>query len=90
MLGIIGRGGGANDHAGGVGAIAGNAVRGASIATECSQIGDGEIRLGADTNQTPNQDADRRKANFDWYVHESVIVARFRPTKKGVAGQEEK
>ena len=50
VFGIVGRGRGADDHAGGVRAIAGNAVGGAGVATERSQISDGECWFAADTN----------------------------------------
>ena len=36
VLGIVGDGGGADDHAGGVCAIAGDAVRGTGVATKSS------------------------------------------------------
>ena len=42
VFGIVGRGRGANDHALGVRAITGNAVRGAGVTTKRAQISDGE------------------------------------------------
>ena len=49
VFGIVGRRGRANHHAGCVRAVSGHAVRSAGVAAECSQVGDGKTRLGAET-----------------------------------------
>jgi hypothetical protein len=51
VLRVVSRGGGADDHAGGVRAITGHTVGGAGVTAKCSQIGDGECWLAADTNE---------------------------------------
>jgi hypothetical protein len=52
VFGIVGSSGGADDHAGGVCAIAGDAVRGAGVTAKCSEIGNGEAQLGINTSKS--------------------------------------
>ena len=90
VLGIVGRRGGANDHALSIRAITGNAVRGAGITAECSQIGNGESRLSVKSEQSATEGGDDCKTDFSLHVYGSVVVARLRPTKKASDGQEQK
>jgi hypothetical protein len=75
VLGIIGRGRGADDHAGGVRAITGDAVRGTGVTTECSQISDGKCWLAADTNESASENGEDCKTDLSLHVHGSVVVA---------------
>ena len=53
VFGIIGRGGGADDHAGSVCAVAGNTVRGGRVTAECSEVGHSESELAL-SSRKPN------------------------------------
>ena len=64
VLGIVGDGGGADDHAGGVCAIAGDAVRGAGVATKRAQISDRERWLGTDMNESAGKKCGDYKRDF--------------------------
>ena len=75
VLGIVGDGGGADDHAGGVCAIAGNAVRGAGVATKRAQISDRERWLGADMNESAGENDNDCKRDLCLHVRGSVVVA---------------
>jgi len=90
VLGIVGRRGGANDHALSIRAITGNAVRGAGITAQCSQVDDGEVWLGVKSDQSAAESGDDCKTDFSLHVHGSVVVARLRPTKKQSDEQEQK
>ena len=57
VFGIVGGGRGTDDHPFSICAVTGNAVRGAAVATESSQIGDGKIGFGANANKTANENA---------------------------------
>ena len=82
VFGIVGGGRGANDHAGRVRAIAGDAVRGAGVATERSQISDDECWFAADTKECAGENGDDCKAGLSLHVHGRVIVAVNLPLAK--------
>ena len=79
VFGIVGDGGGPDDHAGGVCAIAGNAVRGAGVAAKRTQISDGERWLAADANNSAGENGHDGKRDFslhvngDWFAKELPI-----------------
>jgi hypothetical protein len=75
VFGIVGRSGGANDHAGGVRAITGNTVGGAGVTAKCSQISDGECWLAADTKERGGENSNNCTRDLSLYVHGSVVVA---------------
>jgi hypothetical protein len=86
VLGIVGRGGGTDDHAGGVRAISSNAVRRAGVATECSEIGDGKCGLAADSNKRADENNCSCKTDSSLHVHGRVSVAdNLRLAKSGFA-----
>ena len=76
VLGIVGGRGRANDHALGVRAITGNAVRGAGVATKRAQISDGERWLAVDANKRASENGDDCKRNLSLHVHGSVVVRK--------------
>jgi hypothetical protein len=69
VLRVVGRGGGTNNHAGGVRAIAGDAVRGAGVATQRSQIRDGEYWLAAGAKKSADQNGDDSKTKLGFCAH---------------------
>ncbi len=72
---IVGDGRGADDHAGRVCAIAGDAVRGAGVATKCAEISDGERWLAANMNKSAGENGNDCKTDFSLHVHGRVVFA---------------
>jgi hypothetical protein len=86
VFGIVGGSRRTDDHAGGIRAITGDAVRGAGVTTQCSQISDGECWLAADTNESASENGDDCKTDLSLHVHGSVVVvAILRLAKKAFA-----
>jgi hypothetical protein len=85
---IVSGGGGADDHAGGVCAVAGDTVRGAGVATKCAQISDGERWLATDMSKSAGENGNDCKTDFGLHVHGSVVVAeKLRVSEKNSRGQ---
>jgi hypothetical protein len=82
VFGIVGRGRGADDHAGGIRTVTGDAVRGAGVATKCAQVSDGECWLAANTNESAGENGDDCTRDPNLYVHERVVVAANLPLAK--------
>jgi hypothetical protein len=76
VLGIVGRSGGAHDHAGGVCAIAGDAVCGAGVAAKRSEIGNSEAQFGIDMTKTARQEGYEGETDFGLDVHGRVVLRR--------------
>jgi hypothetical protein len=88
VFGIVGGGRGADDHAGGVCAIAGDAVRGAGVTAKCAQISDGERWLAADMSKSAGENGNDCKTDPSLHVHGSVVVAEeLRVSEKNFCAQ---
>jgi hypothetical protein len=83
---IIGRGGGADDHAGGVRAVTDNAIRSGCVTAECSEVGDSESELAL-SSRKPNQTNEYRNKT-DFCVHRAWV--RLRPIDNLSDEQEQK
>lgn len=74
VLRIVGRGRGADDHAGSVRAITGDTVGGAGVTAKCPQIGDSEGWLAADTKERGGENGNNCTRDLSLYVHGNVVV----------------
>src|ERR1700736_2145257 len=68
---IVGGGGGTDDHAGRVCAVAGDTVHGAGVATKCAQISDGERWLTTAMSKSAGENGNDCKTDFGLHVHGS-------------------
>lgn len=69
VLGVVGSGGGTDDHAGGVAPLSGDAVGGTRISAKRPQIGDGVTKLCFDAADTDEGKDDRGKTDGDFRFH---------------------
>jgi hypothetical protein len=74
VLGVVAHGRGPDNHSSRIATLPGDTTSRARVSTQCSQIDDGEAKLGVNTNKTASKEDDDCKTNFGLRVHGSVVI----------------